>query len=300
MQQTDKVIQITDLLEYHQADGNYKGKIACIRLNPELVNIGTAPAAYMDMFSFFVVKEGSVSFEIDYRRVVMQKGDMLIIYPSLLVRLMEQNPDFVGLHLLCERYLFEHLMTIQPLYQRYALFFRTCFPVIHPSDNSFDELVYTMEHIRHQILHPSAYQEDILLHLLHAFCLQVLELVGAEHNGGASLELNHAETIFRRFIGLLTQHYQKEHQIEFYAGELCMSTTYLSRVVRKLTGKTVNSFISGLLYSEACRLLTYTDKTISLIAEELCFADQSSFGKFFKTHAGISPVKYRAQRKHVS
>ena len=29
------------------------------------------------------------------------------------------------------------------------------------------------------------------------------------------------------------------------------------------------------------------------IAEELAFSDQSSFGKFFKKHSGMTPMKYR-------
>ena len=36
---------------------------------------------------------------------------------------------------------------------------------------------------------------------------------------------------------------------------------------------------------------------IQQIAEELSFSDQSSFGKFFKRHSGVSPLKYRQQLK---
>jgi AraC-like DNA-binding protein len=33
--------------------------------------------------------------------------------------------------------------------------------------------------------------------------------------------------------------------------------------------------------------------TIQQIAEMMSFSDQSSFGKFFKKHTGMSPLKYR-------
>jgi AraC-like DNA-binding protein len=33
--------------------------------------------------------------------------------------------------------------------------------------------------------------------------------------------------------------------------------------------------------------------TLQQVAEELSFADQSSFGKFFRKHSGMTPLKYR-------
>lgn len=295
----NKVIQISDLLQYHDIKESFRGGIACIRLDPGLVNIGTAPASYMDMFSFFVVLRGKTSFDINYRKVEIGRGDMLLMFPSLLVRLTEQSRDFVGMHLLCERRLFEHLLTDRPVYQQYSLFFRTRFPVVHLPDNRLKDMVGVMRQVAHHIAEPYPHQEEILLHLLHVFLLQTLAFI-EEKGEDASPDLNHAETVFQQFIGLLTQHYRQQHQIEFYAGKLCMSTTYLSRIIRKVTGKTANYFISGLLYSEACRMLVHTDRTVAAIADELCFADQSSFGKFFKTHAKVSPLGYRAQGKDNS
>ena len=59
------------------------------------------------------------------------------------------------------------------------------------------------------------------------------------------------------------------------------------------TGKTAAYFLGGMLYAEACRLLTRTDYTAQQIAEELNFSDQSAFGKFFKSKAGVSPHIFR-------
>ncbi len=46
-------------------------------------------------------------------------------------------------------------------------------------------------------------------------------------------------------------------------------------------------------YGCPCRLLTRTDYTAQQIAEELNFSDQSAFGKFFKSKAGVSPHIFR-------
>ena len=46
------------------------------------------------------------------------------------------------------------------------------------------------------------------------------------------------------------------------------------------TGKTAAYFLGGMLYAEACRLLTRTDYTAQQIAEELNFSDQSASANF--------------------
>ena len=81
-------------------------------------------------------------------------------------------------------------------------------------------------------------------------------------------------------MALVVAHYKREHYINFYASRLSVTTTYLSRIIRRQTGKTAAYFLGGMLYAEACRLLTRTDYTAQQIAEVLNFSDQSAFGKF--------------------
>lgn len=65
--------------------------------------------------------------------------------------------------------------------------------------------------------------------------------------------------------------------------------------MRSISGRTVNGHIADLLFTEARRLLDCTDYPIKQIADLLGFADQASFGKFFKEQTGISPKAYRKQ-----
>lgn len=81
--------------------------------------------------------------------------------------------------------------------------------------------------------------------------------------------------------------------LEFYAEELNVSTQHLIRIVKKITNKTPHTLISELLMVNAKILLKNPNLTITEIADELSFSDTSSFGKFFKKHAGISPNSYK-------
>ncbi len=94
------------------------------------------------------------------------------------------------------------------------------------------------------------------------------------------------------------QNYRKEHLVPFYAEQLNITPQYLSLIVKSLTGRTPSQFIFERLYCEARTLLCHPNLSIKEISELLQFSDQSAFGKFFKKHAGLSPVEFRKKMTH--
>ena len=57
--------------------------------------------------------------------------------------------------------------------------------------------------------------------------------------------------------------------------------------------KSASQWIDDYVVLEAKTLLKSTNLTILQISEELHFANQSFFGKYFKQHTGLSPMRYR-------
>ena len=106
-------------------------------------------------------------------------------------------------------------------------------------------------------------------------------------------EMSRSDEIMKDFAELLVKHVHKETSVEFYAEKLCISKQYLSLIVKDKTRVTIGTIISAMRAEAAARLLRDPKNTIQQVAEELSFADQSSFGKFFKKHSGLSPLKYR-------
>ena len=257
-----------------------------------MVNIDTIPPVFADIFSVMLIRQGSATFSLNYRDHTVGKDDMLLFWPSLLVSLTRQSPDFVALHLLCERSLFERLLATDPAYRQYSLFFfQAQSPILHLPDNLAQTLADDLRQLSRHIVTPGPYQGAMLQHLLHVVLLQVLGPIA--HRTDTAAPLSHPEQLFQQFISLLIRHYKQEHYIEFYARSLSISPSYLSRIIRQTTQKTAAYFINGLLYAEACRLLRHTDRSIQAIADELNFSDQSAFGKFFKANTGLSPLQYR-------
>jgi AraC family transcriptional activator of pobA len=75
--------------------------------------------------------------------------------------------------------------------------------------------------------------------------------------------------------------------------DLNLSVSYLSRVLKLLTGESTQQFIHEKLITKAKEKLSNTDRSVSEIAYELGFEHPQSFTKSFKTKTRVSPSKFR-------
>jgi len=70
---------------------------------------------------------------------------------------------------------------------------------------------------------------------------------------------------------------------------------YLSTVIQNVTNTTAKSIIDKHVILEIKVLLKSTNLSVQEISNQLCFPDQSFFGRYFKKHTGLSPLQYRNQ-----
>jgi AraC family transcriptional activator of pobA len=81
--------------------------------------------------------------------------------------------------------------------------------------------------------------------------------------------------------------------IRAYATTLGVEESYLSEVVREVTGRNPSDLVRERLSLEARYLVRYSALTIGEIADLLGFSDVSYFSRWFKQHIGIPPAQYR-------
>lgn len=108
-----------------------------------------------------------------------------------------------------------------------------------------------------------------------------------------SHDFKHKKEVYEIFLHHLYRNFRKERQIRFYASKMNVSTAYLSRLVKEISGSTINEHVTSLVYKEACNLLSHSDMSIGEIADALSFSDQSALTNFFKMRAGMTPLAYR-------
>lgn len=138
-------------------------------------------------------------------------------------------------------------------------------------------------------------EENIAASLMAALVYQMVQFhynrIGEhEHTKGQGASRNN---YVHDFIKLVHVHYASERTVSFYADKLCISTKYLSLLVKEVAGRSASRWIDEFVTMEAKNLLRFSGKNVQQVAYALNFTNQSSFGKFFKHMTGMSPTEYQ-------
>ena len=102
------------------------------------------------------------------------------------------------------------------------------------------------------------------------------------------------ETHFRDF---LARKCDRLFQVQDYAQAQYLHPSYFSTVIKRKTGKSVNTWIAEKRIAEAQSLLARSSESIQEIAFRLGFKDAAHFSRFFKKHTERSPKGFRHSLK---
>ena len=105
--------------------------------------------------------------------------------------------------------------------------------------------------------------------------------------------INRSFALTRQFKILVEKDFINVRRVDEYAERMHISPKHLEKTVRDTLGITPKKLINAIVMAEAKILLKQTEKTISEIAHDLKFEDQSYFSRFFKRHTLITPREYR-------
>jgi AraC-like DNA-binding protein len=104
---------------------------------------------------------------------------------------------------------------------------------------------------------------------------------------------SHKLRLFNNFYAKLDKEFKTMRQVAEYASVLSVSPSYLTDVVKKVSGYSASYHIQQRMVQEAKRLAMYSDDSMKMVAYALGFDDLSHFSKFFKNFAGISFSEYK-------
>lgn len=136
--------------------------------------------------------------------------------------------------------------------------------------------------------HPHSYEVlRPILDLLLAFCKRLYQAQPQEAQKGKG------KILVKRFMQAVEEHYLNYKSVKDFAESLCVTPNHLNEAVKGCTGRTASDLIKDKVMLEIKRSLLYTDRTISEIAYQFGFNDQSYFSKYFRQREGVSPQTYR-------
>lgn len=270
-------------------------EIFCVHVDAEATFLTNQMQETLACYTFTIVTRGWLTLVYNGQEQTFTTGDLCIYAPGMSITILSASEDYRGICLLAD----EQMVLSIPV-MRHAIR-AAYFPLVdlnklklHLLDTELDKLMLWMEKAIEVLSGDHIFKAETLRTLFTLFLLDLMNI--REHSLVHHHLSERTETLFIAFIRLLPQHFAEHHNISFYAERLNITTTYLSRIVRQVTGRTVADYINQMLLMEAIWLLQSSDLSLAAIAEKLHFADQSSFGRFFTRMKGLGPKQFRMKR----
>lgn len=248
---------------------------------------------------FLMVFSGEIKISDNNAEVVLSKGDFLPIMPDNYYKVLHHTHQLKLFIVVRD---VDSAISISLNINRYDIYRFLQFlnsRVINIPDDEMRKCFSIISFLKEYSERDDVpYSTDIRNSLILSFAYIILSV----QNGITQQKqpYSRSEEITMSFLKIVQKNFKNEKELPFYAEQLHISVKYLAKCVRETTSESPTKFINDVLLSEARKLLLNTHDNISQIAYQLGFADQFSFGKFFKKHSGLSPKNFRIENRTIN
>ena len=105
------------------------------------------------------------------------------------------------------------------------------------------------------------------------------------------------QTTVHQAKAYILKHIQEDICVDDIAGEVHLNASYLMRLFKKETGRSLLEYITDERVRLARDLLLDTDYPINQVADAVGYGNYSYFTRIFKRSVGVTPKKYREEMR---
>nr|WP_321357896.1 helix-turn-helix domain-containing protein [uncultured Draconibacterium sp.] len=252
-----------------------------------------AGAHRTDYYSICFLSEGELKVETNLFLNHAKAPAFFVIAPDVIRSFLETGTNVSMTVLFFKKEYFLKSQADIHFLDKYDFFEQKDRHIIELNEKQFQNFSNYFQLIEQKIANASSHTSDIIRSFIYILLNEIDEIVNSNKNAIQTLSLSRNEQLLLEFKTLLSKYFLIQRQLAFYAGKLHVTPKHLSAAVKEASGKTAGDWIKEILLLESKVLLKDKQLTIAQIADKLDFTDPSHFGKFFKSHVGVSPLSFR-------
>ena len=134
---------------------------------------------------------------------------------------------------------------------------------------------------------------NIVRSLVSTMMLEILSMMRRQEPENTVTTDVHRQRLANEFMRLVEQSDGRIRKVDDFANQLNITPKYLSTLLKETMNRRPSEMIHFYTLKAIEHRLRYTDMTMQEIANDLNFANPSFFGKYFKEHAGMTPLDFR-------
>ncbi len=236
---------------------------------------------------------GSSTYTANTVEYTVNEGDAIIIPYGQVIERYRPQPGAKGICIMMSRGFFNEFVNDIHEMSLLILFSRS-HPVFTLEEGERRNVAGYFSLIKEKVDDEgNLFRKDVARHLIAAMICELGNAINRMLAYRGGIKRTRGESIFTDFIRLVEDNYKRERRVSWYGGQMCISSKYLSETVKNVSGRAPNDWIDNYVMTELRAQLRNTTKSVKEIAAEMNFRNQSFLGKYFKEHAGMSPVAYR-------
>ena len=289
-----KVITIEDFKDYPELIvymdeniGILSGFNAIIKKSHDIAKLGCMLIAFCE--------EGEIMCSINGHQHLLQKDHCAILPPGTIIRpYLSNNSHAIKVVAFEQSLLTDTLSLTKETWDvMHYLYKHPIFPINRTASYKmylYKELLLTLiQEDSH------AYSKQTRRHHLRGMLCEMFALLNQLVPEHIRKDINRTRSTYvvRDFVELVNADDGSHRSVSYYADRLCYSAKYLSSTVKGITGESPLQIINKHAIKQIKYRLKHSSLSIKEIADSFDFVNPSFFGKFVKTHTGMSPQQYR-------
>ena len=259
-------------------------------------NFGSLPKGELSLDGhglIVICTEGIAQFDYDGQQIRLHKDDLFLYMAHSVVTNFMSSSDFN-----CRQIWFsrgelwninkygEVSLSDLPYLKRH--------PIMHLTDDDVKLLddYFQLLCRRMRDSSPVLYS-NIVRSLVSTMMLEILSMMRRQEPENTVTTGVHRQRLANEFMRLVEQSDGRIRKVDDFANQLNITPKYLSTLLKETMNRRPSEMIHFYTLKAIEHRLRYTDMTMQEIANDLNFANASFFGKYFKEHAGMTPLDFR-------
>jgi len=243
-------------------------------------------------FTILLVKEGKGKHIIDFKEYELSGNSLHFIHPGQVHQVIAAEKPEGWVINFTRLFLIRNQIPDQMIEDVYLFNKHSESPPLPIPAGQFDQYLDIIRQIRHYDGIDIAYKKEAQGALLKLLLIQSNNHCTLHKNENPQT-IETGNQLVRRFKELIDKHYQEYHKVSDYAEMLAVTSDYLNKLVKTLTGKSAKEYILDRILIEAKRVLLFTELTNKELSYNLGFEEPAHFSNFFKRYSGTSPLDFR-------
>jgi len=291
-----KVESLIDLHKIFGMESPVHPLISIVELKNIQIVAETLPE-FLSLNCYKIAYKSELSGRIKYGQSYYDFGEGGLVFtaPNQIFQSPDQNQKSGYILFIHPDFLLSYQLAIK--IKQYSFFYYAANEALHLSEKEKSTIISVFKIIQEEMNDRiDNYSQDIIISQLELLLSYSNRFYKRQFITRKAVNNN----LLQKMEEILTDHYYNENSlmegiptVHFLAERLNLSPSYLSDMLRSLTGQNAQQHIHEKLIEKAKELLSTTGLSISEIAYQLGFEHSQSFSKLFKTKTNLSPLEFR-------